>query len=502
MSDVLTLARGVVMAGVNGANAETIEPYFGGYILFPEDGAAVPDVRALTDVLRSRAGDRAPIIAIDQEGGAVMRIRRGLEPIPSMMALGAAGDVELARRAGEQIGFDLRRAGATLDCAPVLDLALEAENAVIGTRSFGADPLKVAALGAALAEGLRASGILPCFKHFPGHGSTAVDSHAALPVIDADAATLRARDLLPFAAVAPEALAVMSAHVVVRAFDPNRPATLVAPILGGVLRGELGFEGAVLTDCLEMNAVAAQGSVNGAIAALAAGADLLIFSHDEELANAVPRAIAGAVDAGTLSLVRLRDAYSRVERLRALGSQPLPIDTYPPHEGLGREIARRAVTLVRGLPHAEAIASIAISFGGNGTPLHHEAPALEELVASLDPATDETDALLDAVARHGRRPLLLTRRAHRHPAQARAIATLIDRYPDALVVSLLEPFDLPLFDRVRHLMATCGDSAISSAGLADVIFGGSPPLGHLPVSFQAGACHPEPGACHPEPVEG
>ncbi len=153
-----------------------------------------------------------------------------------MMALGAAGDVELARCAGEQIGFDLRRAGCTLDCAPVLDLALEPKNAVIGTRSFGADPLRVAPLGAALAAGLRASGILPCFKHFPGHGSTAVDSHAALPIVDTDAAMLRTRDLVPFAAVAADAPAMMSAHVIVRAFDSQRPATLSRTILSDVLR--------------------------------------------------------------------------------------------------------------------------------------------------------------------------------------------------------------------------------------------------------------------------
>ncbi len=131
-----------------------------------------------------------------------MRLRDGVEPMPPMMALGAADDLELARRAGEQIAFDLRRAGCTMDFAPVLDLALDPRNTVIGTRSFGADPQQVAELGAAFGRGLRAGGILPCYKHFPGHGATAVDSHEALPAIEADEATLRARDLVPFAAVA------------------------------------------------------------------------------------------------------------------------------------------------------------------------------------------------------------------------------------------------------------------------------------------------------------
>ncbi len=145
---------------------------------------------------------RLRVIAIDQEGGAVARLREGVEPMPSMMALGAAQDIELAERAGEQMAFDLRRAGCTLDFAPVLDLALDPCNAVIGTRSIGADPQQVVAIGEAFARGLQQGGILPCYKHFPGHGSTSVDSHEALPIVDADESTLRARDLVPFAAVA------------------------------------------------------------------------------------------------------------------------------------------------------------------------------------------------------------------------------------------------------------------------------------------------------------
>jgi beta-N-acetylhexosaminidase len=481
VSDTLTLARGVVMAGVVGSKLDSAVMHFGGYLLFPQQGASLREVRALTDALRARHGDPPPVIAIDQEGGAVSRLRDGVEPIPSMMALGAANDLELARAAGVQLGFDLRRAGCTLDCAPVLDLALESQNTVIGTRSFGADPQSVAALGAALAGGLRESGILPCFKHFPGHGATPVDSHAALPMVDVDAATLRARDLVPFAAVAADAPAMMSAHVVVRAFDSERPATLSRRILTDLLRGELGFNGALLSDCLEMSAIAERDSVTSAIEALAAGADLLIFSHDAELAAGAADAIAAAVAEGRLPLPRLREAHARVRRLREAGAAPMPLDGFAPHQGFGREIARRAVTLLRGLPHADPVASIAISFGGAGTPLHHEAPALAEFAASIDPQPEEIDSILSAIAERRRRPLLLSRRAHLHAAQATAIARIIDRYPDALVVSLLEPFDVPLFGGARHLLATCGDDEISIAGLADVIFGGSLPSGRLPV---------------------
>ncbi|HET6275917.1 MAG TPA: glycoside hydrolase family 3 N-terminal domain-containing protein [Candidatus Cybelea sp.] len=481
MSDIVALAQGVVMAGVTGPNLDESLPEYGGYLLFPDERDSLHEIRVLTDLLRARTSGLAPVIAIDQEGGAVARLRDGVEAIPSMMAVGAAGDLELARCAGEQLGFDLRRAGCTLDCAPVLDLALEPKNTVIGTRSFGADPLRVAPLAAAFAAGLRASEVLPCFKHFPGHGSTSVDSHAALPIVDTDSATFRTRDLEPFAAVAADAPAMMSAHVVVRAFDAQRPATLSRAILSDLLRAELGFAGALLTDCLEMNAVAASGSGASAVDALAAGADLLIFSHNDRLAAAAVTAITIAVAEGRLPIERLADAHARVMRLREAGAKPLPIDEFAPHEGIGREIARCAVTLVRGLPHADPVASIAISFGGSGEWLHHEAPALEELSASIDPSPEEAESLRNVVAQSRRRPLLLARRAHCHPAQASAIAQMLDRFPDALVVSLLEPFDLPLFAQARHLLATCGDTAISIAGLADVIFGGSMPSGRLPI---------------------
>jgi beta-N-acetylhexosaminidase len=477
MNDVLALARGVIAAGATGS--APVAAHFGGYILFPDANASLEEVRALTDSLRARSGTPAPVIAIDQEGGSVARLRVGVEPIPSMMAVGAAHDIELARCAGAQIGFDLRRAGCTLDCAPVLDLALEPDNAVIGTRSFGADPRQVAALAAALAGGLREFGITPCFKHFPGHGSTSIDSHEALPVVEADATLLRARDLVPFAAIAAAAPAMMSAHVVTRAFDSQRPATMSRAILSDLLRGELGFRGASLTDCLEMRAVV--DSVAGAIEALAAGADLLLFSHDAELPEAAAAAIAAAVDQSRLPRERLEEAYERVMRLREAGSPPLPMDSLAPHEGIGREIARRAVTVVRGIAHADPVASIAVSFGGNGRVLQREAPALHERDASIDPAPDETESIVAEIALRRRRPLLLARRAHRHKAQANAIARIVDSNPDALVVSLLEPFDIALFAGARHVLATCGDSPISIAGLADVIFGGSMPAGRLPV---------------------
>ncbi|HTU82824.1 MAG TPA: beta-N-acetylhexosaminidase [Candidatus Acidoferrales bacterium] len=487
MTELELLAAGVVASGFGGDAFDEALPALGGYVLFARNCPSLPVVRALTDALRRRRiGDAEPLVAIDQEGGRVLRLRDGVEPMPSMMALGATGDAELARRAGEQTAFDLRRAGCTMNLAPVLDLALNAGNTVIGTRSLGSDPQRVAELGAAYAEGLSRGGVLACFKHFPGHGATAIDSHVALPVIETDAQTLRARDLLPFAAVARGAAAVMSAHVVASAFD-RRPASLSPAVGDGLLRRELGFDGALLSDCLQMGAVGSgNGSVPAGVDALRAGTDLLLVSDDVETARALVRAIAAAVRSGSLPRPRLEEAYERVLRLRRSGAAPLALDGFPPHPGVGREIARRAITVVRGVPHADPVACCAVDFGPDETrpDLTHEAPAIVHLPCPID-GGDQT-ALLARIAETERRPIVLMRRAHLHAAQAAGVARILEAYPDAAVVSMLEPYDLPVALRARHLLAAYGDDRASLGGLADVLFGGSRPEGRLPVTVGLG----------------
>jgi beta-N-acetylhexosaminidase len=495
MTGAEELARGVILSGFDGERPPQPLARFAGYILFARNGTSAAAARGATDAIRAAyAGAEAPLIAIDQEGGRVARLQQGVEPIPSMMALGATRDASLAARAGEQIAFDLRRAGATIDFAPVLDLALEPANTVIGTRAFGADPQLVAALGKALAAGLLRGGTIPCYKHFPGHGSTDVDSHVGVPVVEADAATLRARDLAPFAAVAREAPAIMGAHLVARAFDGVNPATRSRALVG-LLRTELGFTGAYVTDCLHMGAAAeAGGTVPAAVEALAAGADLLLISHSIDLAHEAVESIVRAVAGGALPLARLEEAHARATALRRAGAAPLPLDAFPPHPGVGREIARRAVTLVRGLPHADPVASIAVSFesataeGAQGAhalhpSLRREAPVLAELALPLEPSDAEIEAALGRIAASERRPVVLSRRAHVYPAQARAIERILALDPDAVVVSMREPFDVPLFARARHVLAAYGDDAASVGGVADVLFGGSAPEGTLPVEL-------------------
>lgn len=477
------LALGVIASGFENERIGEL-PHFGAYLLFAANGENVAGVRAVTDALRARhEGDTSPIIAIDQEGGRVARLREGIEPMPSMMALGAAGDLDLARRAGEQIAFDLRRAGCTLDFAPVLDLALEPENVVIGTRSLGSDPRTVTALAERVARGIQAGGVVPCYKHFPGHGSTHVDSHFALPVVDADEATLRSRDFAPFAAVAKNAPAMMAAHVVLRAVDSVLPASLSPRVGITLLRDEFGFAGAYFTDCLEMAAVSGEGkTVDASVVALGAGADLLLFSHRPEIAAESARAIVKAVESGSMPRSRLEEAYARIAAIRAAGQPPLPLHAFPPHPGVGREIARRAITVIRGVAHADPTACCVLNFGGGGTSLRREAPVLEELALPIDPQElDVEQALAFAETTHRRRPIVLARRAHLHPSQASAIERVVARFSDAMVISMLEPYDVRCFGDARHVLAAYGDDAAAIGGLADVIFGGIMAQGRLPV---------------------
>lgn len=485
----------VIATGFEGDAPPDGLPHFGGYLLFARNCADVERTRALTDALRARHGQGyAPLIAIDQEGGRVMRLRQGVESMPAMMALGAGGDAGLAQRAGEQIAFDLRRAGCSFDLAPVLDLALDPRNTVIGTRAFGSDPRRAGELGAALARGLENGGVHACYKHFPGHGSTHADSHDVLPRVDAGEVTLRARDLAPFAAVAPGARAIMGSHLLVPAFDPELTATASPRLIGALLRKEFGFQGAFVTDCLEMGATGETGgTVAGAVAAMRGGADFLLISHSVDLAIEAARAIADAVEAGSIPVERLNEAGARVAALRAAAAPPLPLDDVAPHPGVGREIARRAITLVRGVPHVDPTSAILVSFGRGlreapGERAHagyaglaHEAPALQAYPLPKDPSPEETSAMLEALAGAARRPLLLTNRAHVYPAQAAAVQRVLERWSDAVVVSTEEPYDLPLFGRAQTLLASYGCEEAEVGAIADVLFGRLPARGTLPV---------------------
>ncbi len=290
----------------------------GGVCLFGENIVSPEQVRALTDAIRAANPDA--LIAIDEEGGDVTRLYydRGA-PYPGNAVLGRLDDREATRAVGRAVGAELRAMGVNLDFAPDVDINSDPRNPVIGIRSFGASADLVARHSAAWVDGLQAEGVAASIKHFPGHGDTAQDSHLSLPTVDVSLETLRERELRPFAAaVEAGALTVMTSHILLPQVDPENPATFSARILGGILRGELGFSGVVVSDALDM--VGASGEIGipaAAVRALAAGCDLLCIGtrNTEAQLEHIVVAVAEALGDGSLPVERLADADERLRRL-------------------------------------------------------------------------------------------------------------------------------------------------------------------------------------------
>ncbi len=287
--------------------------------LFGRNIESPEQLAALTARLRSERDD--VLVAIDEEGGDVTRleVNEG-SSFPGNFALGAIDDTDLTRAVAHELGRRLAACGVNLNWAPSADVNSNPGNPVIGVRSFGADTALVARHTAAYVEGLQAAGVAACTKHFPGHGDTAVDSHLATPRIDVDLDTLHARELLPFrAAIAAGSKSVMSAHILLPALDPDRPATVSPQILTGLLRQELGYDGLIVTDGVEMDAISkTYGIERGSVLAIAAGADAICVGGglaDEETVVALRDALVAAVRSGELPEERLADAAARVRAL-------------------------------------------------------------------------------------------------------------------------------------------------------------------------------------------
>lgn len=291
----------------------------GALVLFARNVGDPEQVARLTDELRSHAAI-PPLIGIDQEGGRVCRLALPGLTFPGNMALGALDDTERTRDVCRAIGEQLAALGIDIDFAPAVDVNNNPLNPVIGVRAFGDDPKLVARHGVAAVQGFREAGVLPVLKHFPGHGDTDADSHFELPVQPAGRSRLDQVELVPFlAALKAGAPAVMSTHILFPRIDPELPATLSPRILTGLLREELGFDGLIITDCLEMRGIADHwGPEEAAVLALQAGADALLVCHTWETQTRMRDAVLKAVREGRLSEERIGQSVRRVQRAREL----------------------------------------------------------------------------------------------------------------------------------------------------------------------------------------
>ena len=450
----------------------------GGVCLFGMNISSPEQLRELTSAIY--AANPHAVIAIDEEGGDVTRLYQAQgSPFPGNAVLGRLDDVALTERTGAQVGSELRDAGVGLALAPDADVNSNPLNPVIGVRSFGDEPELVARHVAAWTKGIEATGVASCAKHFPGHGDTSADSHHALPVIRVSASTLGGRELVPFrAAIDAGASTVMTSHIMVPALDPEQPATFSRRILTTVLRGELGFEGVIVTDALDMaGASATRGIPGAAVAALAAGADLLCIgtrNTDTQLA-AILAAIDAAVSDGTLPSDSVETAAARV---RSLGAElalarariAVPCDlTQGEIPGLSRQDVARAFHV--------SDAARALFSSSPGRPLAWVALESEPnmAVGQAPWGAFAAGAVPSASLREGEDTATLSiasgalvvavgKDLHRHPFMREAIAALGDGN-DVLVVDMGWP--APGFSGVD--IATFGASRLVGEALIDLI---------------------------------
>ncbi|WP_055524931.1 glycoside hydrolase family 3 protein [Streptomyces graminilatus] len=443
--------------------------------LFGRNIASPAQLSALTAQLRAERDDI--LVAIDEEGGDVTRLEvRTGSSFPGNHALGAVDDVELTRQVAHELGHRLRACGVNLNWAPSADVNSNPANPVIGVRSFGADPELVARHTAAYVTGLQAAGVAACTKHFPGHGDTAVDSHHALPRIDASHSIVRDRELAPFrAAIAAGTRAVMSAHILIPALDPDRPATLSRPVLTDLLRGELGYTGLIVTDGMEMRAVAdTYGIERGSVLAIAAGADAICVGgglSDDETVRLLRDALVKAVHTGELPEERLADA---AERVRALAhwtaSAPKTSGTATPTD-VGLTAARRALEAthsgpyepLRQPPYVAALTPLANFAVGNETPWGVAAELVRLLPGTRTGTFTGEKAAEAALAEAGpSRIVAVVRDEHRHPWMSAALNTLLTARPDTIIVEMgvpQSPRRGPLHLATHGAARVCGQAA-------------------------------------------
>ncbi len=353
--EAIARAAGFVVAGFDGTRMtrdlrDLLGRGIAGTILFKRNVVDPWQVAALLRDIRRTAG-RPLFLSVDQEGGPVQRLRVPFTEFPAHGVLGRIGDPALTRKVASVIAAELRAIGFNVDFAPLADVDTNPANPVIGIRAFAGDPTTVACHAVAWIRGMQRAGVMACAKHFPGHGDTSLDSHHALPRLAHGRSRIESVELVPFRkAIAAKVGSIMTAHVVFEALDPGVPATLSRAALTDLLRGELGFEGLVVSDDLEMRAVAdGYGVGEAAVRSLAAGADLLLVCKTRERVIEAIDAVADGLLAGRLPGIDASERRIAAARRRFLAGRPLPSPTAArrivgrdAHKRLAEEVARRA----------------------------------------------------------------------------------------------------------------------------------------------------------------
>jgi len=472
-------------------------------------------VKRLTGQLQSAAHEAglAPfLIATDQEGGQLMAVGEGTTQLPGNMALGATGSADLARRAGEVLGREMAAMGINVNYAPCCDVNSNPNNPAVGIRSFGENPEAVAAMSSAMVKGIQSAGVAACAKHFPGHGDTASDSHLGLPVVPHSVERLRRVEFPPFqSAIRAGTKMMMTAHLALPAIDgPNAPpATLSPAVLKDLLRRQLGFEGVIITDAMDMHAIG-QGKALGAnaVRAASAGADLLLLTTDPEDQARVHASLMQAAGDGTLPAGDLAASAKRISALKKwlADRQPafeLDVVGCEAHTQVADEIAERSVTLVRDqakvlplrLPPGKRIAVI-LPRPADLTPADTSSyltPALatairkyhsevDEFIVPYAPSQKEIKDVLKRISRHD---LIVvgTLNAFSGTSQQELVQAVLRQAIPTIVIAMRLPYDLKAFPEAATYICTYSILEPSMRATASALFGQRRFLGRLPVSI-------------------
>lgn len=512
----------------------------GGVIYFARNVSSVEQVAELSARLQETAlhsGNLPLWISIDQEGGMVARITDGVALMPGQMAIAAGSAPEEAYRLARISGEELRLLGINLNFAPVLDVNNNPGNPVIGVRSFGESPERAAEYGLQTLRGLQDAGVAATAKHFPGHGDTETDSHLDLPVVPHERERMDRVELIPFRqAIAGGVDAIMSAHIRFPALEPERlPVTLSRTVLTGLLREEMGFEGAIITDCMEMNAISEYyGTVEAAVMAVEAGADMVLISHREELQASAMDAIEQAVRDGRITEQRIDESVIRLLRLKAkrglfgngsesgsgnaagaeagAGASTAAVRGAPAlvppevgcaaHLDAAREASERSITLVRNeagvlplmrertlavtvMPAAVTQAderyrdmqSLGAALAGCGLEVVDRPVGLTDVEPALD------GLLADASPEQVKQIVIGTYNARMDNSQQELVRRLSGLGKPVAVVALRNPYDLLTFPEVSAYAAAYECRPLSLQSAAKALMGQIPFRGRLPVSL-------------------
>jgi len=516
----------ILMVGFAGTTptpeiTELIQRYHvGNIVLFSrnvQDAAQLHELTSSLQKLAREAGQRSPLlIAIDQENGRVQRLGEDATVFPGNMALGAVGSEQSAYEIALASGLELRALGVNLNLAPVVDVNNNPANPVISVRSFGEDPQQVARLADAQIRGYQNAGVATCIKHFPGHGDTATDSHLAMPTVPYEMERLERIELVPFkSGIAAGTDCVMTAHISFPALtgDAQLPATLSPVVLQQLLREQRGFQGVIMTDCLEMDAIAETvGVAKGTVLAQQAGNDLILISHRYDRQLAGINALKAAVQAGEITPEQIRQAAARVlalkERLQQRESeqsagQSLAWVGCEAHRQLRDQIYARSTTLVRDneklLPlHLKAEQRLLVIYTHRETwtrvedksypeeflveslRQHHANTNVVALTSETTPAEYEE---LYSAAREAGVILMVTVNALLDPQQAKVMQTLIELGRPLIGLAPYSPYDLLAFPELGTYLVTYEYTRPAIAAAVRALFGEIEPQGKLPVSL-------------------